>query len=118
MGKDHRVTLTRRHAYRTISNKIRTIKTPGGRYTSQYIKKSRNGPKCGDCKISLPGIKHLDSRGFKNAKSKDKTVARAYGGSRCHSCVKLRILRAFLVEEQKIVKKVLAEKQKKSKKSE
>lgn len=29
MAKDHRVTLTKRHAYRTISNRIKTIKTPG-----------------------------------------------------------------------------------------
>lgn len=29
MGKDHRVTLQRRHAYRTKTNKVKTIKTPG-----------------------------------------------------------------------------------------
>jgi Ribosomal protein L34e len=60
-------------------------------------------------------IKHLSSGEFRTAKSKDKTVSRAYGGSRCHVCVRQRIVRAFLIEEQKIVKKVLAEKQKKSK---
>jgi large subunit ribosomal protein L34e len=52
---------------------------------------------------------------FKTAKSKDKTVTRAYGGSKCHKCVKQRIVRAFLIEEQKLVKKVLLEKSKKSK---
>jgi len=57
----------------------------------------------------------MDSKGFKLAKSKDKTVSRAYGGSRCHKCVKQRIVRAFLIEEQKIVKKVLLEKSKKVK---
>jgi large subunit ribosomal protein L34e len=57
----------------------------------------------------------LSSSGFKNAPIREKTVSRAYGGSRCHQCVKLRIVRAFLVEEQKIVKKVLAEKLKKKK---
>ena len=45
-----------------------------------------------------------------------RTVARAYGGSRCAGCVKMRIVRAFLIEEQKIVKKVLQ--QKKVKKAE
>jgi large subunit ribosomal protein L34e len=39
-----------------------------------------------------------------------KTVNRAYGGSRCAGCVRNRIVRAFLVEEQKIVKKVLKSK--------
>ena len=29
MGKDHRVTLNRRHAYRTISNRVKTVRTPG-----------------------------------------------------------------------------------------
>jgi large subunit ribosomal protein L34e len=59
----------------------------------------------------------MDSTGFKNAKKREKTVSRAYGGSRCHTCVRQRIIRAFLIEEQKIVKKVLAEKSKKTKKS-
>ncbi|POW23099.1 hypothetical protein PSHT_00632, partial [Puccinia striiformis] len=36
-----------------------------------------------------------------------KTVQRPYGGSRCGNCVRHRIVRAFLVEEAKIVKKVL-----------
>merc|ERR1712166_944490 len=38
----------------------------------------------------------------------------AYGGSRCAKCVRARIVRAFLIEEQKIVKQVL-KKQKKGK---
>lgn len=29
MAKDHRVTLTRRHAYRTTLNRVKTIRTPG-----------------------------------------------------------------------------------------
>ncbi|GLV39488.1 Ribosomal protein L34b [Carabus blaptoides fortunei] len=36
-----------------------------------------------------------------------KTVRRAYGGVMCHKCVKEKIVRAFLIEEQKIVVKVL-----------
>lgn len=42
-----------------------------------------------------------------------KTVQRAYGGSRCANCVKDRVTRAFLIEEQKIVKKVMKEAEKK-----
>jgi large subunit ribosomal protein L34e len=41
----------------------------------------------------------------------NKSVQRAYDGSRCGNCVKDRIVRAFLIEEQKIVKKVLKESQ-------
>lgn len=29
MGKDHRVTRNTRHAYRTLSNRTKTIRTPG-----------------------------------------------------------------------------------------
>merc|ERR1711871_973622 len=113
-AKDHRVTLAgKRHAYRTATNKVKTIRTPGGRYAAKYLKKGKKGVICGDCKIVLPGIKHMDARGFKNCKKREKTVARAYGGSQCALCVRQRIVRAFLVEEQKIVKKVLAEKAKK-----
>ncbi|XP_005752164.1 large ribosomal subunit protein eL34 [Pundamilia nyererei] len=36
-----------------------------------------------------------------------KHVSRAYGGSMCAKCVRDRIKRAFLIEEQKIVVKVL-----------
>ena len=35
---------------------------------------------------------------------------RAYGGNRCATCVRNRIMRAFLAEEQKIVKKVMKSK--------
>ena len=56
MGTDHRVTLTRRHAYRTKSNRVKTVKTPGGKYVAHYIKKARKGVKCGDCKCSLIGV--------------------------------------------------------------
>jgi large subunit ribosomal protein L34e len=42
-------------------------------------------------------------------------VSRAYGGSRCAKCVRQRVVRAFLIEEQKIVKQMMIEKQKKTK---
>lgn len=37
----------------------------------------------------------------------DRTVTRAYGGTLSANVVKERIIRAFLIEEQKIVKRVL-----------
>ena len=135
MAGDHRITYTRRHAFRTKSNKVKTIRTPGmmfhlffslisnkrilffialgGRHAAQYMKKMRKGVLCGDCKISLPGvilkyiqyvylftdnifiasqIKHMDARGFKNCKKREKTVSRAYGGSQCGLCVRQRLV--------------------------
>ncbi|GAB9472030.1 Ribosomal protein l34 [Globisporangium polare] len=113
MVKNVRVTYRRRHSYATKSNGIKAVKTPGGVLIAQYRKKRAAGPKCGDCKQSLKGIKHLSPKEYKNVSKTHRTVARAYGGSRCAGCVRQRIVRAFLIEEQKIVKKVLLEKLKK-----
>ena len=51
----------------------------------------------------------LRPREYSQISRPQKTVQRAYGGSRCANCVKDRVVRAFLIEEQKIVKKVLKE---------
>lgn len=56
---DGRVTYTRRHAYHTLSNKAKVVKTPGGVLVAHYNKKSAKGPRCGDCGISLPGVSFL-----------------------------------------------------------
>merc|ERR1712039_438464 len=85
---DHRMTYRRRQPYNTVSNKVRTIRTPGGEHRLLNTKKKGTNPK--------------------------KTVSRSYGGSRCANCVKDRVTRAFLIEEQKIVKKVMREAEKKN----
>ncbi|KAL7428021.1 hypothetical protein ACHAXH_000935 [Discostella pseudostelligera] len=106
---DNRVTRVGRHSYNTRSARIRTIRTPGGRHVAQKIKKTTKGPRCSDCKCSLPGIQHLKVSAYKNLKKRERTVSRAYGGSACGGCVRMRIVRAFLLEEQKAVKKLLAD---------
>jgi ribosomal protein L34E len=59
-------------------------------------------------------IPALRPREYAQISRPKKNVSRAYGGSRCAGCVKDRIVRAFLIEEQKIVKKVLKESQEKA----
>ena len=86
--KDVRVTFSRRHAYATKSNVLKVVKTPGGRLVGAYRSKKRQGPKCGDCGTPLPGIKHLSSFAYKNTHKRERTVSRAYGGSRCAKCVR------------------------------
>ncbi|KAJ1547551.1 60S ribosomal protein L34, partial [Nowakowskiella sp. JEL0078] len=76
-----------------------------------HIKKNTAAVKCGDCGTSLPGIPTLRPVDYARISKPQKTVSRAYGGSRCATCVRGRILRAFLIEEQKIVKKVLKQQQ-------
>ncbi|KAL8892717.1 MAG: hypothetical protein Q9215_000466 [Flavoplaca cf. flavocitrina] len=106
---------TDRNSYNTRSNKVRVVKTPGGKLQYQHLKKRGSPPKCGDCGIKLPGIPALRPREYATISRPKKTVQRAYGGSRCSNCVKDRVVRAFLIEEQKIVKKVLKESQQKKK---
>ncbi len=47
---------------------------------------------------------------FSKSKKRERTVSRAYGGAVCAGCVKTRIMRAFLLEEHKAVKKLMADK--------
>lgn len=63
--------------------------------------------------FSFSQIPALRPREYSQISRPKKTVQRAYGGSRCANCVRDRIVRAFLIEEQKIVKKVLKESQQK-----
>ncbi|KAF4613347.1 hypothetical protein D9613_010869 [Agrocybe pediades] len=107
-----RVTLRTRKSYNTTSARRRVIKTPGGKLVYQNLKKLGTAPKCGDCGVALPGVPALRPREYATISKRQKTVSRAYGGSRCGDCVKSRILRAFLVEEAKIVKKVIKSQQK------
>eukprot|EP01088_Endostelium_zonatum_P004825 TRINITY_DN16179_c0_g1_i1.p1 TRINITY_DN16179_c0_g1~~TRINITY_DN16179_c0_g1_i1.p1 ORF type:complete len:117 (+),score=17.63 TRINITY_DN16179_c0_g1_i1:52-402(+) len=106
-----RVTYRRRHSYHTTTNTIRKVRTPGGNLNVQYVAKKTKGARCGDCGCSLPGIKHLRNSEYHRISRPQKSVSRAYGGSRCHQCVRQRIIRAFLIEEQKIVKRVVKAKQ-------
>merc|ERR1719198_177516 len=103
----NRVTYTRRHSYRTKSNKFRIVKTPGGKNVAQYVTKTASHPKCGDCKTALIGVPRVRPTALARLSKRQKHVTRAYGGARCGSCVRTRIVRAFLVDEQKIVKSVV-----------
>ena len=109
-----RLILRRRLSYNTKSNKRRISKTPGGKLVYLYIKKAGATPKCGDCKEKLRGLKAARPKKLSNLSKTKKTVSRAYGGSRCASCVRERIVRAFLIEEQKLVVRVLRAQQKSS----
>merc|ERR1711991_722790 len=102
----NRVTYRRRNPYNTKSNKTRIVKTPGGRLVVQYLKKRASGIPCAvaGCDTKLRGIARMRPQTQRQVSKRQKTVSRAYGGSICHDCVRTRIVRAFLVEEQKVIK--------------
>ncbi|KAJ5156204.1 hypothetical protein N7492_009007 [Penicillium capsulatum] len=101
---NNRLQYRRRNPYNTRSNKVRIVKTPGGELRYLHLKKKGTAPKSPLCA----------PREYAQISRPKKNVSRAYGGSRCAGCVKDRIVRAFLIEEQKIVKKVLKESQQKA----
>ncbi|KAL6520383.1 60S ribosomal protein L34 [Orobanche minor] len=107
-----RLTYRGRHSYATKSNQHRVVKTPGGKLVYQSTKKRASGPKCPVTGKRIQGISlipHLRPAEYKRSRlpRNRRTVSRPYGGVLSGSAVRERIIRAFLVEEQKIVKKVL-----------
>jgi large subunit ribosomal protein L34e len=103
---DNRFTFRTHHSFATRSNKSRLVRTPGGRLSVQHVQKKTGHHTCGDTGAKLNGIPALSSNKFKALSKNKKTVARAYGGVLSGGAVRSRIIRAFLVEERKVVKKV------------
>eukprot|EP00403_Amphidinium_massartii_P023199 CAMPEP_0178400876 /NCGR_PEP_ID=MMETSP0689_2-20121128/16013_1 /TAXON_ID=160604 /ORGANISM="Amphidinium massartii, Strain CS-259" /LENGTH=119 /DNA_ID=CAMNT_0020021681 /DNA_START=82 /DNA_END=441 /DNA_ORIENTATION=- len=110
-----RLTYRRHCRYNTKSNKRKTLRTPGGKLVYQVRHKKVKGPHCGDTGLPLRGMPAVKGHAYRRLKKRQKHVSRAYGGSRCGEAVRKRVLRAFLIEEQKCVKQVLAEKMSQSK---
>jgi large subunit ribosomal protein L34e len=113
-----RITFRRRVTYNTAKNQYNRVRTPGGRLTIHYKKKKANPQRCGDCGNALLGIRPMRAAELRRVHWHKRSVKRAYGGSRCASCVRQRILRAFLIEEQNIVKKVIKQSLKNKRKKE
>merc|ERR1712061_98507 len=104
-----RITYRRRLAWNTSSNQRKIVKTPGGKLAFLYIGKRGTVAKCGDTGKKLQGVKALRPADMAPGRSarRSRTVSRAYGGCVSAESLKRRITRAFLIEEQKIVAKVL-----------
>ena len=105
-----RVTLRKRCSYHTRSNRIRQVRTPGSRLVVHYITKIASGPRCKETKKRISGIPRLRPRKYAGLARTDISISRAYGGVLNHSAVKDRIVRAFLTEEIKVIKKKMQQK--------
>ena len=105
---DNRVHYLRKHTYTTRSNKIRKVRTPGGRLTVQYIKKVSKGPQTAiKGRARLSGLKKLSNSDYSRQTRSSRRIARPYGGVITPGELKEKIMRAFLIEEVKIVKKIV-----------
>lgn len=96
---DRRVTYKRRASYRTAGNKFKIVKTPGGRLSIQYIQK-----KSKTIKKNMNGLKSGRPHDLKQLSYRFRRVARPYGGVLTHDEVKMRIMRAFMIEELQHIK--------------
>eukprot|EP01084_Bolivina_argentea_P256553 431988_1 len=106
---DLRVSYRRRTHYATRSNRFKLVRTPGNRLVAQKREKRHRGP-CTPWALGhkrIAGTKALNHFDRRRASKYAKTVSRPYGGVLNGEQVKDRVLRAFLIEEQRIVRKVL-----------
>ncbi len=109
-----RIHYKRKVSYRTRSNQYRRLRTPGSRLSIQYMPKRSSGP-VGEKGVTLSGIPSLRPAAFRRLNKKSRTVNRAYGGTKSHDEVRERIIRAFLVEEVKLIKRMSHNKAKSTK---
>lgn len=107
-----RVTYRRKTRYNTPGNKFRQVKTPGGRLVVHYLTKIAKGPQCKESGERLSGMQRLRPKAYSRQSRSQNTVSRAYGGTLAHSAVRERVVRAFLTEEVKVIKRKSQEKKK------
>lgn len=107
-----RVQYRRKNTYRTKSNIVRKIRTPGGKLTVQYKNKRINRKVCAETGALLNGIPMKPAF---NVARKQRSVTRPYGGILSGKEVQNRIKRAFFNEEMKVLKNAVNAKKSKSK---
>ncbi|KAL7701112.1 60S ribosomal protein L34 [Lotmaria passim] len=106
-----RVQYRRRMHYATRGNRMKMVRTPGNKLVMQKRTKRSQGVHTpwvlGHKRLGgTKALRHIDAR---LASRHEKSVSRAYGGVLSHAQVRDRVVRAFLVEEQRIVKQALKE---------
>ncbi|ESL08267.1 60S ribosomal protein L34 [Trypanosoma rangeli SC58] len=104
-----RVQYRRRMHYATRGNRMKLVRTPGNRLVMQKRAKRSQGPHTpwvlGHKRLAgTKALRHTEAR---LASRHQKSTSRPYGGVLSHEQVRDRIVRAFLIEEQRIVKRAL-----------
>ena len=91
-----RVTYRKKNTYNTKGNKIKVLRTPGGKLTIKYRKKRVSGLTCADTGENLNGIPHMRSYKAKSLSKNQRTVARPYGGVLCSSALRDRYIYIYI----------------------
>merc|ERR1711904_180651 len=117
-----RVNYMRNKSWNTRSNKVRQVRTPGGRLVAHYVAKKCNIVKSAinTTYARMDGLKSMRPTNYARTHKTTRRVSRAYGGHFTHRDLKNRIIRTFLIEEVKQVKRTVqmaAADSKKNKKS-
>jgi len=76
----------------------------------QYTAKKSKGPQS-ESGARIAGIPGLRPAALRRLNKRARTVTRPYGGSKTHTEVRNRIVRAFLVEEVKQLKQAASQKE-------
>lgn len=63
-----------------------------------------------NCKAKLSGLARMRNPQYSKLSHTKRSISRAYGGVLTPSQLKERIKRAFITEEMKVVKKIVAQK--------
>ena len=115
---DTRITYLRNKSYNTRSNKIRKLRLPGGRLSIQYMGKRAKGPQTAfKTNSRLTGLKRLRNPQYAGLSKTQRRISRPYGGVLTPKEVKDKIMRAFLIEEVKVVKEMVKQTAKKADKA-
>ncbi len=115
---DTRITYLRNKTYNTRSNKIRKLRLPGGRLSIQYTGKRARGPQTAyKTNSRLTGLKRLRNPQYAGLSKTQRRISRPYGGVLTPNEVKDKIMRAFLIEEVKVVKEMVKQSAKKTEKA-
>merc|ERR1712091_623838 len=113
-----RVHYMRKKCYATKSNKIRQVRTPGGKLVAHLLKKKAKAPQTPltTFNTKLGGLKRMRPHDYKQSSKSSRRISRVYGGALTHKAVRDRIIRTLLSEEVKSVKDIVRHKTSEGKK--
>ena len=83
----------------------------------EHVKKLASRPKCGDCGDALQGMSTLRPREYAPSFQDPQDCSKSLVVLDVPTVSRKEIVRAFLIEEQKIVKRVLKDQQEKEQKT-